>query len=285
MRITRAVITAAGARQRHLPIQTLVDRDGEARAVLAILVGSALAAGIEDICVVVHPGDEDAYARALGADASRVAFVPQPEQRGYGDAVLCAAPVVGDDPFLHLIGDHVFISSVEASCVEQVMSTASAHACSVSAVVATRESMLPLFGAVGGRRLAGLDRLFEVDAVVEKPTPTEAERRLVVPGLRAGHYLCFSGVHVLSGGVMRVLAAQSADLPEGERLELSPALHELASRERYLALEMQGFRYPLDTRYGLLTAQLALALNGRDRAEVLGELCSLLAEREQKQAA
>ena len=69
MRITRAVITAAGARQRHLPIQTLVDRDGEARAVLAILVGSALAAGIEDICVVVHPGDEDAYARALGADA------------------------------------------------------------------------------------------------------------------------------------------------------------------------------------------------------------------------
>jgi UTP--glucose-1-phosphate uridylyltransferase len=59
---------------------------------------------------------------------------------------------------------------------------------------------------------------------------------------------------------------------------LSPVLAQLCGREKYLALEAQGRRHPLDTRYGLLTAQLALALNGRDREEVLATLCEMLAQ-------
>ena len=51
-------------------------------------------------------------------------------------------------------------------------------------------------------------------------------------------------------------------------------------QEQYLALEDTGRRYDLGARYGLLTAQLALALNGRDRDEVLSHLLELLAERE-----
>jgi hypothetical protein len=50
---------------------------------------------------------------------------------------------------------------------------------------------------------------------------------------------------------------------------LSPVLDELARREQYLAMEAHGRRYPVDVRYGLLSAQLALALSGRDRDEVL----------------
>ncbi|MBM3494518.1 MAG: UTP--glucose-1-phosphate uridylyltransferase [Armatimonadetes bacterium] len=280
MRITRAVITAAGQQQRQLPLQTLVDRDGKTRALLAILVGSAVEAGIEEVCVVVHPGDQAPYSQALADQASRVTFVEQSEPSGYGDAVLRAAPMVGDEPFLHLIGDHIFISTTQPSCVEQVMEAARTRECSVSAVVSTREGMLTRFGAVGGLRLSDAPELFEIATVIEKPTPTEAEQRLIVPGLRAGHYLCFSGLHVLTPSVMRILAEHSAALPEGARLELSPALHDLAGKERYLALEMQGLRYALDTRYGLLTAQLALALSGRDRAEVLAEMCALLAERQ-----
>ncbi len=63
-------------------------------------------------------------------------------------------------------------------------------------------------------------------------------------------------------------------------ITLSAALAELARHEQYLAIEDSGRRYDLGARYGLLTAQLALALNGRDRDEVLSNLLEMLAERE-----
>lgn len=278
MRIAHAVITAAGAHQRHLPVQTLVDRDGETKSLLRIIAEAALLGGIEEVCVVVYPGDQAAYAGALGDLRSRVAFVEQREPLGYGHAVLCAAEFVGDRPFLHLIGDHVFISTAERSCVEQVVRAAEEHDCAVSAVVATREGLLPYFGAVGGRRMPGSSDLFEIERVIEKPTPTEAEQELVVPGLRAGHYLCFSGLHVLTQSTMHILRDHLERRPAGSKLELSPALDEVARRERYLALDLHGLRYAVDTRYGLLTAQVALALHGADRAEVLALLCQALAE-------
>jgi UTP--glucose-1-phosphate uridylyltransferase len=63
-------------------------------------------------------------------------------------------------------------------------------------------------------------------------------------------------------------------------LSLSAALSELAGREEYLALERSNWRYNIGSRYGILTAQLALALSGRDRDEVLSSLLELLAMRE-----
>ncbi len=63
-------------------------------------------------------------------------------------------------------------------------------------------------------------------------------------------------------------------------ITLSAALAELARQEQYLALEDTGRRYDLGVRYGLLIAQLALVLNGRDRDQVLSDLLALLAERE-----
>ena len=59
----------------------------------------------------------------------------------------------------------------------------------MSAVQATHESKLPYYGAVGGRLAAGHQGLYEIAEVVEKPTPTEAEQKLIVPGLRAGSRL------------------------------------------------------------------------------------------------
>jgi UTP--glucose-1-phosphate uridylyltransferase len=61
-----------------------------------------------------------------------------------------------------------------------------------------------------------------------------------------------------------------------QSIQLSPVLDALADREKYLAVETKGRRYPVDTRYGLLTTQLALALTGVDREQVLTELVSLL---------
>ncbi len=279
MKITKAVITAAGRDQRGLPLQTLIDRDGVQKSALQIIVEEVLTAGINDICVVVHPGDEGAYAAAAGEHARRLSFIEQQVPRGYGHAVLCARVFTGNDPFLHLVGDHLYLSDDDegSTCAQQVLRIAEAHECSVSAVQPTRESLLPNYGAVGGKRLPNQARLYQVDRVLEKPTPTEAEQMLLVSGLRAGYYLCFFGIHALTPSVMDLLAEQ-ADAG-AQTLTLSDALAALAHRERYLAYEVLGHRYDIGVRYGLLNAQLALVLSGKDRAEVLAQLVELLATR------
>src|SRR5207249_953064 len=131
-----------------------------------------------------------------------------------------------------------------------------------SAVQATRESMLPYYGTVGARRVALRPGLYEVEDIVEKPTPSQAEQDLLVPGLRAGYYLCLFGIHVFTGAVMDLLDEEvaGAKRPVG----LSRALSRLAQQERYLALEVRGARYNIGIRYGLFIAQLALALDGKD---------------------
>jgi len=275
VKVKKAVITAAGKSQRTLPLQTLVDRDGSSRSALAILADEITSAGIEEIAVIICPGDEAAYAAAAGPHAHRMRFIEQPEALGYAHAVHCAADFTADEPFLLMVGDHLYLSRTAQSCAAQLLATATAEKCAVSAVQATHESKLPLYGAIGGRRLPGSDLLYQVETVLEKPTPTEAEQKLVVPGLRAGNYLCFFGLHVFTPTVMEILARQ---LAAGDRADLSSALSEIARRERYLAHELQGRRHDIGVRYGLLTAQLALGLAGKDRDEVLTNIVELLAQ-------
>ena len=281
MRIRKAVITAAGPDQRALPLQTLIDRDGRDKTVLGILIEQALAAKIEEICVVVWPGDEPRYLQAAGSHASAVRLVAQPRPLGYAHAIYCAREFVGRDPFLHMVGDHLYVSPGQATA-ERIVEIAQAEGCSVSGVQPTRENFLPMYGAVTGRRLAAREGLYRIDTVIEKPTPTEAEQRLVVPGLRAGYYLCFFGIHAFTPTVMDLLdAAVKSDADaSGAPVVFSSVLASLARREQYLAVEESGRRYNLGTRYGLLRSQLALALSGHDRADVLAQLLELLADRE-----
>jgi len=286
VKLRRALITAAGRDDQALPLQRLIDRDGRPKTALEILVEEALSAGAHEIAIVVRPGEETAYRAAAGKAPSRLELIPQDEPRGYGHALKLGRGFVAGEPFLHLVGDHLAVSDLvepaadaaEAGpscrrCAEQLVAVAEEHDCAISAVQSTREHMLPFFGTIGGHRVAGSRGLYEVETVVEKPTPTQAEQDLVVPGLRAGHYLCFFGMHVLTPGVFDLLDALG---PMGDRL-LSPALAALAGREKYLAYEVQGRRYDLGDTYGLLVAQLALGLAGRDRGEILARLVELLA--------
>ena len=279
MEIRKAVITAAGRNQRTLPLQTLTDRDGADKSVLCIIVQEALSAGVQEIAVVVAPGDDGPYAEAVGDHPGRLHFITQDQPLGYGHAVYCAKDFCQGEPFLHLVGDHLYVSSEEEGCARRLVQVAEAEECAVSAVQATRENLLPYYGTVGGRRVPGRKDLYEVEAVVEKPTPTEAELRLIVPGLRAGHYLCFFGMHVLTPTVMEILAQHCA-AAEGCKVELADALAVLASREKYLALEERARRYDVGVKYGLLIAQMALALSGQDHDLVLTRLLELLTHRE-----
>jgi len=278
MKVTQAVITAAGPRQSRLPLQRFVDLDGVEKSALQILIEEVVAAGVEQVHVVVRPGDEAVYAEAAGENAGLLRFVQQPEPHGYGDALYRARSLVGDDPFVHLVSDHLYISHDSRRCARQLVEAAVSAKSAVSGVQPTRESMLPFYGVVGGRLVAGRKDLYEVETVVEKPTPTEAEQRLIVAGLRAGDYLCLFGMHVLTPTVMDILGRQIAQTQEFP-IGLSPALDELARRERYLALAVKGARYNTGLKYGSLIAQLALSLNGEDREEVLVKLVELLASR------
>jgi UTP--glucose-1-phosphate uridylyltransferase len=279
VQIKKAIITAAGKTQRTLPLQSLVDRDASSKTALQILIEEILQSGIDEVCVVIVPGDEGPYRAAAGPHAKRVVFVEQPQPLGYGHAVHCASEFTGRQPFLLLVGDHLYVARGETRCAQQLVEIATAENCSVSAVQATHESKLPYYGAVGGRLLTGRHGLYEISEVIEKPTPTDAEQRLVVPGLRAGHYLCFFGMHVLTPIVMDILREDLTRLGNKGGAQLTTALARLAASERYLAGELQGRRYDIGLKYGLLTAQLALALDGQDRDDVLTTLVELLATR------
>ena len=280
MQIKKAVITSAGRAQRGLPLQTLVDRDGITKSALQVIIEEAVAAGITDIGIVLAPGDQQAYTTAAGAKAEMLSFIEQPQPMGYGHALYCARQFVGNEPFLHLVSDHLYLSTGDKRCAAQLVEVARAESCSVSAVQATRESMLPYYGTVGGRRVRNIGNLYEVETVAEKPTPTEAEQNLIVPGLRAGHYLCFFGMHVLKPAVMEILGELIAQSSGDAPVQLSPALAKLAGRERYLAMELAGHRHNIGVKYGLLVGQLALALDGKDREEVLMDLLELMGGRE-----
>jgi UTP--glucose-1-phosphate uridylyltransferase len=279
MRVSKAVITAAAPAQRHLPLQTLVDRDGERKSVLRILLEELSAAGIEKTCVVVHPGDEAVYAASVGDLAGQTTFLPQANASGYANAVYTAHAFTGSDAFVHMVSDHLCLSETPGAVVKRIVAVASARECAVSAVQATREHRIPGFGVVAGPRMANEKSLYRVETIVEKPTPTQAEQSLIVPGLRSGYYLGFYGVHVLTARVMSLLQAL-----EGQRVSLSAALSQLAAMEEYVALEESAPRYDLGARYGLFMAQLALALAGSDRAEVLAQLVEQLALRQDEGA-
>ena len=278
MNIQKAVITAAGRTQHGLPLQTLVDRDGIEKKALQIILEEAVDAGADEICIVVAPGDETEYRAAAGVLESRLHFVVQSEQLGYGHAVLQAREFVAGQAFLHLVSDHLYIARGQTHSAKQVADVARAEECAVSAVQPTRENVLRFYGAVGGRRVALRPDLYEIQYVLEKPTPSEAEQVLTVSGLRAGFYLCFFGIHVLTPAVMAILA-ESGPATLDRPLDLSSALAELVRRERYLALEVAGQRHNIGQKYGLLTAQLAIALDGVDRERILAQIVDLLAQR------
>ena len=278
VKVTKAVITAAGRNQNRLPLQVLVDSDGTQKPAIRIILEEAASAGINEAAIIITPGDREAYASALQDSPIRVQFIEQHPLGGYGHALLCSRAFVGESPFLHLVSDHLYLSSRLERCAQQLVAVAQLEDCSVSAVQPTRESKLPFYGTVGGKGVANKPRLYQVEKVLEKPTPTVAEQELIVPGLRAGYYLCFFGMHVLTSGVLEILAATHSAAKNGA-LPLTPALSELASREKYLAYEVEGRRYNLGEKFGLLNTQLALGLAGRDRDEILAQMVEVLATR------
>lgn len=277
MRIRKALITAAAPAQHTIPLQKIVDRDGTEKTAIQHILEEVVSAGVEQVCLVIQPGDQAEFQRAAGELAGVLTFEEQPSPLGYADAIYRARDFVGNEPFLHLVGDHLYVSSTGQRCASQLIEIAHKHGCSVSAVQPTRENNLKFFGTIGGAPYQQSTDLYEISTVVEKPTPTLAEQELSIAGLRSGFYQCFFGMHVFSSSVMAILCELIDAADNGQAVTLSDALAILAEREKYLAFAVQGARYNIGEKYGVFLAQAALTLQGDDRDRVLSALVELLA--------
>lgn len=319
--IRKAVITCAGRGTRQYPASSavqkemfpLVDTDGLTKTVIQIIGEEALRAGCEEICLVVQPGDERVYAdyfrgmteetfaafagkdwavraaEQLADFGQRLHFVSQASPEGYGHAVFQAREFVGDEPFLHLLGDHVYLSSAEHGCAEQLVRIYESGAfAALSAVQETPERLLHLFGTMRGEPMESADRpgdLWRVTAIEEKPTPERARSALRSPGVGPGRYLCHFGMHVFPPAIFEALEHHiSCDLRVGGEIQLTNAQEFMRAEllggpgGGYAACRIEGRRFDTGIPYGLMETQIALALAGRHRAEIVESLALLLAE-------
>jgi UTP--glucose-1-phosphate uridylyltransferase len=308
-KVRKAVVTAAGMGTRHFPatqtlqkeMMPLVDRDGTTKPTIQLVLEEALESGIEEFCVVISPNTESQFrnhfrplnqeqepsfrgkswaleqAEKLQELQDRITYVVQERQEGYGHAVYCAREFVGDDAFLLLLGDHVFISGSKKPCSRQVMDVYGAYGSPVSGVQRTSEDLLHLFGTLTGKVISSDPNVYEVTLIKEKPSLDYAEENLRAQGLRRGEYLCFFGVHVFPPALFDLIEHHIRhDIRERGEIQLTNALDMLREGGSYLAAEIDGDRYDMGVPFGYIQTQLALALNSPARRKVLASLPSLL---------
>jgi UTP--glucose-1-phosphate uridylyltransferase len=311
-KVRKAVITAAGKGTRQYPASTavqkemfpMVDRDGLTKPVIQIIGEEALDAGIEEICIITQPGEEKFYreyfkrldddmvkafhgkdwaileSEKLGAFGERLHFAEQHSPEGFGHAVYQAREFVGDEPFLLLLGDHIYISDSKDRCARQLIKVFEQYMLdAVTGVQPTLERHLHLFGVIQGEPVDTARGIFRSKLIIEKPSIEVAREQLVTPGLPAGNYLAHFGMHVFSPRIFDSLEYLiTQDLREKGEIQLTAAQEHLRRQtDKYWAVIAQGQRYDTGIPYGLMETQLALALNGIHRTEICEAIARILA--------
>ena len=311
-KVRKAVITAAGKGTRQYPASTavqkemfpMVDRDGLTKPVIQIIGEEAIDSGIEEICIITQPGEESLYrdyfkrldddmvksfrgkdwaileSEKLGAFGERLHFAEQHSPEGFGHAVYQAREFVGDEPFLLLLGDHVYISDVKDRCARQLIKVYEHYLLeAVTGVQATLERQLHLFGTIRGKPIEPERGIYKAELIIEKPSIERARAELVTPGLPAGNYLAHFGMHVFGPRIFDSLEYLiKNNLREKGEIQLTAAQEHLRQNsDKYWCVVTQGQRYDTGIPYGLMETQLALALNGVHRTEICEAIARILA--------
>jgi len=294
MSVRKAVIPIAGRGTRQLPatwaipkaMMPVVDRDGLAKPVIHLLIAEAVSAGVEQIAVVVSPGqeadvrryfrrfDDDlrtavadrpelvAVSDQLGDWGSRITCIEQPTPEGFGHAVWCAKDWVGDEPFLQMLGDYVFVSNQSRSCARQLVDAFERHQpATISGMYLCDAEMLPRVGVMRGRAIAGEPDLYESESIVEKPSLEQARRDLTTPGLPPDRWLAHFGSHVFAPAILHELDEMvREDVRERGEIQMTASQERLrATGATYLALVIDGQAYDAGIPKGWLDAQQGLA--------------------------
>ena len=295
--IKKAVITAAGKGTRLYPATNavqkelfpLMDPDGIVKPVIQMIAEQAVESGIEEICIVVNPGEAEQFRRHFtGLTASensafrkkgktwalkqserledlrrRIVYVEQNEQHGFGHAVWCARSFTEGAPFLLLLGDHVYVTDMKRSCIGQALQGFDLMKTTLLPVTQTPVEDLHLFGTLAGVPIEQHRRMYRVREIIEKPDKETARKQLVTPGLPEGRFFTFFGMYALSASVMQILDTHiQKNVRSGGEIQLTSALQELVGSEGACALEIQGQRLDMGTPGGYIETQTVLARRG-----------------------
>jgi UTP--glucose-1-phosphate uridylyltransferase len=224
-----------------------------------------VAAGVEEICIIVQPGDDrairayldgpgDDYLRRLEkhpellAEAGRmrefskrVCFAVQKSQEGYGHAVYQTKAFANGEMVLLCLGDHLFRGKPISPYRELVEIAVIAGGRSVSAVNRIGPGELKGYGTIAGTRRKDNPRLVDVSLIIEKPDIATARSKLRVDGLAGDEFLGWFGMHLQAPSIYDVLEEMILDnIRDHGEFQLTRAQEIQRQREGYLALEMTG---------------------------------------------
>lgn len=181
----------------------------------------------------------------------RAVFVTQAEALGLGHAVLCAKPVIGNEPFAVLLPDDL-IWNTGPGALKQMTTLAAAQNASVIAVQDVPREQTGSYGIVATHAFSG--RFGEIAAIVEKPKPEVAPSTLAVVGR-----------YVLSPRIFDLLEKTRAGT--GGEIQLTDGIAALLNEERAMAYRFEGRRFDCGSRIGLIEATIRYALDHDDLAD------------------
>jgi UTP--glucose-1-phosphate uridylyltransferase len=282
MKIRKAVIPCAGLGTRFLPATKATPKEMLPIVdvpMIQYIVEEAVASGIQDIVIITGRNKDsiidhfdysfeiestlDKKGKSELADVSRriaklcnIMTIRQKNPMGLGHAVLCAEPIIGNEPFAVLLGDDLIDAKVP--CTRQLIEIAEREHASVVGVMEVLERDVSKYGIVGGDKID--DRLTRVRTMVEKPSPGEAPSRLAIPGR-----------YVLMPSIFDELRKTKPG--KGGEIQLTDGLKALAEKEKLFAYAFEGTRYDTGDRLGYIEATIAFALK---RPELAADVQGLL---------
>jgi UTP--glucose-1-phosphate uridylyltransferase len=269
--IRKAVIPIAGLGTRHFPASHAVKKelfpvvgpDGIARALFHYHLLELEAAGIEEICLIVQPtedemvraylrGPDDAYlkrlekypallreAEQMRGFARRMSFAVQRQQEGYGHAVFQTKSFANGEMVLLGLGDHLFRGVTVSPYRELAELAPLANGKSISAVNRITANQLKGYGTIAGTRRADQPRLIDVSLIIEKPAVAVAREKLHVNDLPPETWLGWFGLHLLAPDIYEILGEMIRDdIRDNGEFQLTRAQEIQRQRHGYLALEM-----------------------------------------------
>ncbi len=275
-KVRKAVIPAAGFGTRLFPASKatkkelfpVIDRDGIAKPAILLIVEEALQAGIEEIIIIVQkddlsdfqnffntqisienynklPPNFQDYSRRILEIGQRITFAIQTSQEGFGHAVYTAREAVGSEPFLLMLGDHIYRSTTQISCAQQLVDAYQQHGKSVVGLRLTPEEKIANFGTVSGVWIDP-NSLLNITEFAEKPTLEYAHNNLHIPGLPDDQFLTVFGQYILSPEIFDYLGENiHNNFRERGEFQLTSALDRLRKAEGFMGLVMNGTRYDI----------------------------------------
>ena len=246
-----------------------MDRDGIAKPAILLIVEEALRAGIDEVIIIVQEHDLEAfrsffnvqvtienynklprafqeYAQHILEVGHHVAFAIQETQEGFGHAVYCVREAVDNEPFLLMLGDHIYRSDGERSCAQQLIEAYNQHGKCVLGLRRTPEDMIANFGTATGVWLEGEDDLVNITEFAEKPTVDYARNNLRVTGLPEDEYLTVFGQYIIKPQIFDYIEEHIRhNVRERGEFQLTSTLDRLRQEDGFLGVIVDGQRFDI----------------------------------------